>query len=114
MIDRELYLPQSWTSDPARCEAAGGPDDVAFATKPELAQTMLARALDAGVPARWVAAIRSMAAWGNGPGAIPTARLRPTQPRRRVSTFIASPDGGVAGGIYRVTCALVVVCRLSV
>lgn len=29
---------------------------VAFATKPELAQTMLARALDAGVPARWVAA----------------------------------------------------------
>jgi SRSO17 transposase len=56
MIDRELYLPQSWTSDPARCVAAGVPDDVAFATKPALAQTMLARALDAGVPARWVAA----------------------------------------------------------
>jgi SRSO17 transposase len=32
------------------------PDDVAFATKPALAQTMLARALDAGVPARWVTA----------------------------------------------------------
>jgi SRSO17 transposase len=56
MIDRELYLPKSWTSDPARCIGAGVPDDVAFATKPELAQTMLARALDAGVPARWVAA----------------------------------------------------------
>jgi SRSO17 transposase len=56
MIDRERYLPQSWTSDPARCEAAGVPDDIAFATKPQLAQTMLARALDAGVPARWVAA----------------------------------------------------------
>ncbi len=56
MIDRELYLPRSWTSDPARCVAAGVPDDVAFATKPALAQTMLARALDAGVPARWVAA----------------------------------------------------------
>jgi SRSO17 transposase len=56
MIDRELYLPKSWTSDPARCVAAGVPDDVAFATKPGLAQTMLARALDAGVLARWVAA----------------------------------------------------------
>jgi SRSO17 transposase len=56
MIDRELYLPRSWTSDPDRCVAAGVPDDVAFATKPALAQTMLARALDAGVPARWVAA----------------------------------------------------------
>src|SRR5436305_162813 len=56
MIDRELYLPRSWTSDPDRCVAAGVPADVAFATKPALAQTMLARALDAGVPARWVAA----------------------------------------------------------
>ena len=25
MIDRELYLPQSWTSDPDRCAAAGPP-----------------------------------------------------------------------------------------
>ncbi len=55
MIDRELYLPRSWTTDPARCAAAGIPDDVEFATKPELARTMIARALDAGVPARWVA-----------------------------------------------------------
>ncbi|MGH3782441.1 MAG: IS701 family transposase, partial [Pseudonocardiaceae bacterium] len=56
MIDRELYLPKSWTSDPARCAAAGVPDDVGFATKPRLAATVLGRALDAGVPARWVAA----------------------------------------------------------
>jgi hypothetical protein len=34
--------------------------------------------------------------------------------RQRVSTLIASPDGGAAGGIYRFTRALVVVCRLSV
>src|SRR3990170_786945 len=32
MIDRELYLPQSWTADPARCAAAGGPGDRQFAT----------------------------------------------------------------------------------
>jgi hypothetical protein len=35
---------------------AGVPDDVEFATKPALAAAMLARALDAGVPARWVTA----------------------------------------------------------
>ena len=32
------------------------PDEVEFATKPELAMRMLARALDAGVPAGWVTA----------------------------------------------------------
>lgn len=55
MIDRELYLPRSWTTDPDRCAAAGVPDDVEFATKPALARVMLARALEAGTPARWVA-----------------------------------------------------------
>lgn len=55
-IDRALYLPRSWTSDPARCAAAGVPQDTAFATKPALAQEMIGRALDAGTPAAWVAA----------------------------------------------------------
>jgi SRSO17 transposase len=55
MIDRELYLPQSWTSDDPRCRAAGVPEDIEFATKPALATGMLVRALNAGVPARWVA-----------------------------------------------------------
>jgi hypothetical protein len=55
VIDRELYLPRSWTNDPARLQAAGVPDEVRFATKPALATTMILRALDAGVPAAWVA-----------------------------------------------------------
>jgi SRSO17 transposase len=55
-IDRALYLPRSWTSDPDRCRAAGVPQDTAFATKPALAKTMIARALDAGTPAAWVTA----------------------------------------------------------
>src|SRR6266496_4153572 len=36
LIDRELYLPRSWTSDKARCAAAGIPEGTAFATKPKL------------------------------------------------------------------------------
>jgi SRSO17 transposase len=54
VIDRELYLPRSWTDDPARCRAVGIPDQVGFATKPALATRMLSRALDAEVPAAWV------------------------------------------------------------
>jgi SRSO17 transposase len=53
-LDRELYLPEAWTTDRPRCREAGIPDDVGFQTKPQLAQVMLARALEAGVPAKWV------------------------------------------------------------
>jgi SRSO17 transposase len=56
LIDRELYLPRSWIADRGRCHEAAIPDDVEFATKTELARTMLTRALDAGVPAAWVTA----------------------------------------------------------
>jgi SRSO17 transposase len=64
VIDRELYLPQGWTDDPARCRAAGVPDQVGFATKPELARVMLERVLDAQVPAGWVTADE---VYGNSP-----------------------------------------------
>ena len=56
LIDRELYLPKSWTGDPARCEAAGIPGHAAFATKPQLASLMIERAVSARVPFAWVAA----------------------------------------------------------
>ncbi|WP_316784797.1 IS701 family transposase [Streptomyces sasae] len=54
-IDRALYVPRSWPDDADRCRAAGMPDGLSFATKPQLAARMIARALDAGTPARWVA-----------------------------------------------------------
>jgi SRSO17 transposase len=56
LIDREVYLPRSWTDDPARCAAAGVPEHVQFATKITLARRMLTRAAQAGVPAAWATA----------------------------------------------------------
>ena len=55
-VDRALYLPQGWTQDKPRGQQAGVPDSVGFATKPMLAKHMIAHALGAGVPARWVTA----------------------------------------------------------
>jgi SRSO17 transposase len=56
LTDRRLYVPRSWTDDSDRCAAAGIPAGVEFATKPQLALDMVGDALDAGVPAGWVAA----------------------------------------------------------
>jgi SRSO17 transposase len=55
-IDRALYLPKAWTDDPVRCRAAHVPSDTGFATKPQLAAQMIARAITTGVPFSWVAA----------------------------------------------------------
>jgi SRSO17 transposase len=52
LVDRDLYVPKGWTADPERCQAAGIPAQVGFATKPALATRMLGRALDAGGPGR--------------------------------------------------------------
>lgn len=54
MLDRELSLPKEWTNDAARCQGAGIPAERFFATKPQLAQQMLKRTFDAGIPAAWV------------------------------------------------------------
>jgi DDE superfamily endonuclease len=79
LIDRELYLPQSWVSDPGRCAAAGIPGGTAFTTKPALALRMITRALDAGVPARWV-------------------RGRGLRRRSRVTRRPGSPPAGLRAG----------------
>ncbi len=56
LVDRELYLPKEWAADTARRAEAHVPEQVGFATKPQLAQQMLTRTLDAQVPAGWVTA----------------------------------------------------------
>ncbi len=53
-LDRARYLPTEWTNDEARCKRTGVPTERTCATKPPLAQQMLTRAFDAGVPAAWV------------------------------------------------------------
>src|ERR671917_2986206 len=67
LIDRELYLPKSWTEDRDRCAEAGIGEDVEFATKPKLAQRMLERLLTqhgwAAMP--WFTADE---AYGDNPG----------------------------------------------
>ena len=61
-IDRELYLPKSWTDDKARMAKAHVPQEMiesaqgGFATKPALALAMIKRALAAKVPFSFVAA----------------------------------------------------------
>jgi SRSO17 transposase len=80
LIDREPYLPESWTADPARCAAAGIPDGTVFATKPALARVMIARALDAGTPAAWVTGDE---VYGADPG------LRAGLERRQVGYVLA-------------------------
>ncbi len=49
-IAYQLYLPKDWAGDPVRRKAAGVPEDIAFATKPEIALAHLRQAIAAGVP----------------------------------------------------------------
>jgi SRSO17 transposase len=55
-VDRELYLPKSWTDDRERCRAAKIPDERGFATRPELARAIVLRARASPLPNAWVTA----------------------------------------------------------
>ena len=57
LVDKRLYLPGSWTSDPGRCTAAGVPEGKRqYRSKTELAVEILERALQLGhLRAEWVA-----------------------------------------------------------
>src|SRR6478735_1266735 len=54
-IDRALYLPKEWTDDRRRLKAAHVPNNVEFATKPQIARRMITRAIAAKVPFSFVA-----------------------------------------------------------
>lgn len=54
LVDRRLFLPEEWANDGPRRQAAGVPEGAIFRTKPELAVAMVADAVAAGLPFRWV------------------------------------------------------------
>jgi SRSO17 transposase len=56
LVDRELYVPESWTGNRDRCAEAGIGEKVRFATKPELAKTMIGRVRDLGLAFAWFTA----------------------------------------------------------
>jgi len=92
LVDRELYLPKSWMEDRGRCREAGVPDDVAFASKTELARLMLGRALDAGMPAAWVTADEAYGKEGS---------FRSWLEQRRISYVVAVPKSQAVAGKSR-------------
>jgi SRSO17 transposase len=53
LVDRERSLPEAWTTERARCQQAGIPDERRFATKPQLAKERLVRAVTGGLLATW-------------------------------------------------------------
>ncbi len=56
LIDRQLYLPKDWADDPARRRKAHVPEDVGFASKPEMARAMVEKLLDEGASVAYVLA----------------------------------------------------------
>lgn len=83
LVDRELYLPQEWTNDPARCRRAGIPENRDFQTKPQLARIMLERLEQARVVLTWVVADT---VYGGNPD------LRAWLERRRQPFVLAVPS----------------------
>ena len=71
LIDRRIYLPESWTTDQQRRDQAGVPATTTFATRSQLADDMITAALQASTPVRWVTADE---AYGNN--TMLRARLR--------------------------------------
>ena len=126
LIDRRLYLPKAWCEDRERRAPAGVPDDIEFATKPDLAAQMITAALDAGMPARRVAGDE---VYGTDPGLatrtlcsrcalspvftnseLPTTEADITHRKHAIveTTFadlIAGPPAHIPSGLFAANCA---------
>ena len=96
-VDRALYLPERWVADPERRAKAKIPADVPFRTKPQLARDLVARALDAGLPAAWVTADE---VYGNDPafrGFLEERGQRYVLAVKRTTVVTATRSDGVLG-----------------
>ena len=54
LIDAELFLPEDWAKDRARCQAAGIPDDMEYRPKSKIALEQVDRALANKVHLDWI------------------------------------------------------------
>ncbi len=54
LLDGDLFLPEDWSNDRARCRAAGIPDDVVYRPKWKIALELFDRARDNGVSFDWL------------------------------------------------------------
>jgi SRSO17 transposase len=54
LLDSELFLPESWSSDRPRCRAAHIPEDMVHRTKPQIALELYDRAKSNGVVFEWL------------------------------------------------------------
>ncbi|MCT2593267.1 transposase [Streptomyces sp. N2-109] len=89
VIDRELLLPSSWREGTPRCERAGIPPGLHRGDRGEPAAAMVERALDAGVPARWV--VTDTPGFGDSP------RLRAALEARRMPYVLSSAESASFG-----------------
>src|SRR5437868_12074520 len=56
LVDKRLYLPPVWSDDPARCRAAGVPEEIEYQSQAGLGLAMLRQARAAGhLQGHWVA-----------------------------------------------------------
>jgi hypothetical protein len=53
LLDRDLYVPQSWIDDPVRCRRASMPAGMSYRSKSEIAVNLVNRAVSAGVLPEW-------------------------------------------------------------
>ena len=103
LVDKRLYLPESWTSDKGRCAAAGVPGERrSYQSKTGLALELLERALERGhLRAKWVAGDDAFGMSPSFPGRVGGAgdALRAGRPRRQhgVAAGAGLDQCGVSG-----------------
>jgi len=54
LVDEDLYLPESWSDDRARCHAAKIPDEIVYRSKSDIALEQHQRAVDNGIVFEWL------------------------------------------------------------
>jgi SRSO17 transposase len=73
--DFDVYMPKSWAGDPGRRQKAGIPEELAFATKPDLAIEQVRRVMASGIRVLWAAADEVYGRCGDFRAALRAARL---------------------------------------